>query len=186
MRRHRASALVLLAAAVTLPRAAPAQERPTFYVERVSSAIADDEKIGQRRMGVFCIPSGALRWKDVLPSRSLDEREVVEDALEDAGLRVSSESGRPGGTARIKGSVTAANFRVCAKLGAFRDAAVVGDVALDVEWRVRRRDDSDAAKLTSHVARHLASKATIGSAYRDLLTDAARDLAGKLKGVPAN
>ena len=174
--------------AAALAHIAPAEEtaKPVYLVERVGTIIADDEKIGVRRMGAFCLPTGALHWKDIVPSRTMDQREVVEDALEDAGLPLADTvaPGRAARLRRIKGSVTTADFRVCAKLGAFRDAAVVGDVALDVEWRVQGPAEGEAVRWTSHVTRHLTAKTTLGTAYRDLLTDAARDLAEKLKARP--
>ena len=180
MRRVAFMAGLLAAASPTWP---DEPRHAIYYVERVSTVITDDEKIGVRRMGVFCLPAGALHWKDILPSRNLDQREIVEDALEDAGLPLSDELSRAGGAYRIKGAVTAADFRVCAKLGALRDAAVVGDVALDVEWRLQRPGGEGASRIASHVSRHLEAKATLGTAYRDLLTDAAKDLAGKLKAT---
>lgn len=185
MRRTAAAALLALACTSAARAAGPA---PIYAVTRISSAIDDGEKVGSKRAGLMCLPQGVVHWGDVATGGSLDQREIVQDALEDAGVAVTplGEVGGGGERAhlRVRGTVRTAAFRLCAKRFGLGDAKTYsGDVAIEMEWRVEDRASGGMeATHLSKVLRHVdeAHAASVGALYRALLRDSARDLAGWL------
>ena len=176
------AAVLILSTWGTVALAAPGA-RPIYAVVRVGSALADEDKVGVRRAGLACLPNGPIRWSDIATGGVMDQREIVQDALEDAGLPVTplgSTGDRAGPPAlRLRATVRTADFRLCARhyLGDAR--AFSGDVALDIEWRVESAVDGSEVPHSSHVTRHIEAEraASLGSIYRQSLGDAARDVA---------
>jgi hypothetical protein len=188
--RSAARAMCLVAATGGAAAIAAPGDRPIYAVVRVGSALAGEDRIGAKRAGLMCLPNGVLRWGDVATGGAMDQREVVQDALEDAGLPVTPlgttdrASGRP--ALRLRASIRAAGFNLCARhyLGDAR--AYSGDVALEIEWRVESTDGSEVPHI-SNVSRHIdeSHAGSIGSIYKHLLDDAAVDAAHWLL-APAN
>jgi hypothetical protein len=187
----RLAALVLAGAVTALPAGADVPSAPIYAVVRMSTELSDDDVVGHRRAGLICAPAGAIRWADIGAKSSTDQRETVQDVLEDAGIAVTPfgevSPGRPAETARrIRGAVTAATFKLCARHWAIGDAnALSGDAAIDIDWRIEGR-----AGIELHHSAHLqhaidpAHAASLGAIYRALLKDAARDLATWLQAQP--
>ena len=178
----RTAAALVLSTWGTVAPAAPGA-RAVYAVVRVGSALADEDRVGARRAGLVCLPDGPIRWRDIATGGVMDQREIVQDALEDAGLPVTplgslgDRAGRP--ALRLRATVRTADFRVCARHYPGDARAFSGDVALDVEWRVESAADDGEVPHLSHVTRHVdASRAaSLGSLYRQSLGDAARDVA---------
>jgi hypothetical protein len=169
---------------------APAADGPVYAITRVSSSLTDDDLVGSKRAGLVCLPNGAIRWRDVGTGGSMDQREVVQDALEDTGLAVTPLGFSSNGSAahpvlHLRATVKAAAFRLCAKhyLGDAR--ALSGDAALELEWRVEALDGSEVSHV-SKISRHIdeSHAASLAGIYRQLLSDAAVDAAGWLRTSP--
>lgn len=172
--------------------AALADPPDTIYsVVRIGSALGDDDKVGSRRAGLMCLPQGVLRWSDLASAGSMDQREAVQDVLEDAGLAVTplgeaSETGVRGRRhLRVRGTVIAAAFSLCAKhWGLGNGKALSGDTGLDIEWRAESLASDDLPrKHVSRVTRRIGGDhaASVTAIYRVLLKDAALDLARWLR-----
>lgn len=176
-------------ALLALGAAAPAAARTVYTVVRVGSDLTGEQIVGVRRAGLACLPAGKLRWAQVDAGTNTDQREAVQDALEDADLPVvpfGEYSGERGDaeTPRLRGVVKAAAFDLCAKHWLGDANALSGEARLDVEWRIESRAQAGVAQRhLSHVARTIGSHqaAPLASIYRLLLQDAARDLAGWLQ-----
>ena len=141
--------------------------------------MADEQIVGSRRAGLMCLPLGSIRWSDVATGTGMDQREAVQDVLEDEGVTVAPLAESAGSTLRIRGSVTTADFRLCARRWALGDAkALSGDAQLSMEWRIEGRADPSAKHLSA-VSVHIDPKhaASTGAIYRLLLKAAAQDLA---------
>jgi hypothetical protein len=155
---------------------------PLYAVIRVGSSLADEDRIGVKRAGLACLPNGVIRWGDVATGGNMDQREAVQDALEDAGLPVTplglSDDNDRRPALRLRAMVRAADFRVCARHYLGDAKAYSGDVALDIEWRIEGGDGGEVPHV-SRVTRHIEGDraASLGSIYRQLLGDAARDIA---------
>lgn len=147
------------------PVSAASDGKPIYAITRVGSAITDDDLVGSKRAGMVCLPSGPIRWRDVGTGGSLDQREVVQDALEDAGLAITPLGSFGGGTAG--------------------HPALSGDAALEIEWRLEALDGSEVShvsKVSRHVDEHHAASLT--GIYRQLLADSAVDVAAWLRAAP--
>jgi hypothetical protein len=162
---------------------AAADKGPIYAITRVGSALTDEDMVGARRAGLFCLPDGGIRWSDVATGGSMDQREVVQDALEDAGLAMTPLGSFTGGVSghpalRLRGTIRAAAFRLCAKNYLLNARMLSGDSALEIEWRVESTDGTETSHV-SKVSRHLDDKhpAALASIYRRLLADSAGDLA---------
>lgn len=169
---------------------AAASDGPIYAITRVGSALTDDDLVGSKRAGLMCLPNGAIRWGDVGTGGSMDQREVVQDALEDAGLAMTPLGSFGGGTAghpalHLRATVRAAAFRLCAKHYVGDARALSGDAALELEWRVEGLDGSEASHV-SQVSRHIDEHhaASLAGIYRQLLGDAAVDVVGWLRASP--
>lgn len=182
----------LLAATGVAAAAAPAA-KPVYAITRVGSSLGDDEVVGAKRAGLACLPNGAIRWGDVATGGTMDQREIVQDAAEDAGLPVTPLGMIRDGGARsvlnLRGAIRAASFSLCARgwgfggIGGVGDRArMSGDATLSVEWRVEDQAGGGAATYVSHSAAHLDAHhaASLGAIYRGLLADAARDVTRRL------
>ena len=157
-----------------------------YVVERLGDSIGADDSIGPKRAGLMCLPNGHIRWRDLMPGERADRRDIVEDALEDAGLPIVS--GAPSATRRqfrVRGLVTEASASLCARQQLIGDkAALSGTAHVTIEWRVE--DVADPVSSRRHVStitrsiagKDAASASTIG---RALVSEAARDLAGWLE-----
>lgn len=174
---------LILSAWGTAALAAPA-DPPIYAVIRVGSVLSDEDRIGVKRAGLLCMPNGAIQWGEVSTGGTMDKREIVQDALEDAGLPVTPlgavevRDRRP--VLRLRATVRAANFSLCARHWGMGDAkALSGDVALEIEWRVESAANGSEIPHVSRVTRHIeeARAASLGAIYRQLLGDAARDAA---------
>ena len=169
-------------AVALLLSAAPAFAADHVYVvERIGDRIAPDSEIGKKRVGLACLPNGRVKWSDIGFGGPTDRRELVQDALEDAGLPIATLSG---GTPlkrqiRLRGVMTEASVDLCAK-NAFRLSALSGTARLVVEWR-GEVVDGDAPPL-----RHISTieqkfdgpkGASLGAIGRTLIEEATRDLA---------
>lgn len=180
---------------LTLPVQAPSapQAAAVYAVARIGSGISDDEIVGQKRAGLMCLPNGSIRWSDVTVGTSMDQREIVQDVLEDEGVAVTPlgefvASNSAGRVLRLRGSVRSASFSLCARHWGTGDArALSGDTRLEIEWRAESRDDAAVEQRhVSTVTRRAdgAHAAPLGAIYRALLKDAARDLAQWLIAPP--
>jgi hypothetical protein len=162
--------------------AVAAPDHPIYSVVRVGSVLADEDKVGAKRAGLMCLPNGVIRWSDVATGGAMDQREIVQDALEDAGLPVTPlgsydiRSGHP--ALRLRATVRMAKLDLCARHFIGDAKALSGDIALDIEWRVESADGSEVPHI-SHVTRHIEpdQAASLGSIYRKALGDAAGDVA---------
>lgn len=179
--------LALVSGAWVGPATAASDGRPLYAITRVGSALADDDLVGSSRAGLVCLPNRAIRWGDVGTGGSMDQREVVQDALEDAGLAMTPLGSFGGGTAahpalRLRATVRAAAFRLCAKHYVGDARALSGDAALELEWRVEGLDGSEVAHV-SKVGRHIDERhaASLAGIYRQLLGDSAIDAATWLR-----
>jgi hypothetical protein len=173
---------VIAGLAGAVQAAAPA---PPYTIARMGSAIDAAEIVGTRRAGTLCLPDGSLRWSDVADAGTMDQRELAEDAFEDAGVPVTPLGTGPERATRLRGTVRAAHFSMCARrwLGG-GSKALSGDATLTVEWRAETMDGAPPASHVSTVSRRIDAQhaAPAGAIYRLLLGDAARDAAGWLKG----
>lgn len=156
----------------------------TYAPQQVGTTIAASEPVGHVRAGLLCLPKGMLRWRDVGIAERLDQRQIVGDALDGAGLSVAEFS--RGGGRRVRGTVTRAGFDLCARewgLGGGADR-LSGKAALEVSWRVEATeggggDLTHVSRVERTIARDGAE--SVAAIYRDLLGDAARELAAWLK-----
>lgn len=159
-----------------------------YVVDRIRDLISEDEKVGTRKAGLMCLPNGSLRWKDVSTGANIDQREIVQDVLEDRGLRVAS-LGAPGPTrrqVRLRGILKAADFTLCARDWLGDHNALSGNARLEIEWRAEEVNGAEAdlrhvSAIRRHFDRHDA--ASLGAIYRLLLEEAAKDLADWLPTV---
>lgn len=176
------TAIACLTAAVQAP-ALPA--RP-YTIARMGSAIDGAEPIGTRRAGALCLPNGVIRWSEVADVTAMDQRELVEDVFEDAAIAVTPLGTGPQHEARLRGTVRAAHFSMCARhwLGG-GSKSLSGDATLSVEWRLENTDGTPAITHISEVSRQFDTMhaAPLGALYRTMLGDAAKDAAGWVKGL---
>ena len=162
--------------------AAPA---PLYAIARIGSAIDGAEPVGSRRAGALCLPDGRIRWSDVAGVTSMDQRELVEDAFEDAGVAVTPLGVGSDHAARLRGTVRSARFSLCARRWLGGGAtALSGDATVRVEWRLEAADGAPVVTHASEISRRIepGQAAPLGTIYRLLLGDAARDAAAWLKG----
>ncbi len=159
-----------------------------YVVERLGDGIGADDSIGPKRAGLICLPSGHIRWRDLVPGERADRREIVQDALEDAGLPIlSTASASTRRQFRIRGLVTEASANLCARQQLLGDsAALSGTARLTIEWRIEDvADPGTSRRHVSAVDRKIAAgnAASAGTIGRALIGDAARDLAEWLKST---
>jgi hypothetical protein len=181
----------LVLAAAALPAASPPPAR-VYAVVRVGSVLDPAAVVGRKRAGALCLPNGAIRWSDVAAGTATDQRELVQDALEDAGVAVTpfGEAQDRRGTARLRATVQAARFDLCARRWGLGDGkAMSGEAGITVEWRVE--DGVAPPRVHRSVVSQTvpaSAGAPVGALYRALLGQAARDAAGWLAAasdVPA-
>jgi hypothetical protein len=161
---------------------------PLYAIVRMGSEISDKAAVGVKRAGLACWTSGIIHWKDVGPGKNMEQREIVQDVLEDEDIRVTplGEYDGPAGqkeALRIRGRVMSAAFRLCARhwLGS---NAMSGDAALEVEWRLESRAAAGLERI--HLSRIKlkiddSDAEPVDGLYRLLLQHAAKDLADWLK-----
>ncbi len=170
-----------LLGAVPLGAAVPPDGHvPVYLVRQVEATIADDERVGARRIGLLCVPGGkTLLWKTIAVDGEEKEREIVRGALEDAGLRVASYL--RGGETVVTGVIDTAGFALCERIPG--SGALSGDAAMEVTWRIEAADDNaPPSRWASRIRLHLdkAEAASPGAIYGRLLGEAANDLARHL------
>lgn len=164
--------------------AQPPAQRPRLYtVARIGSAIDDAQTVGAKRAGMMCLPNGVIHWGDVFSGTQMDQREVVQDVVEDAGLTVTPLGNAPDRAFRLRGTVRTAAFDLCARAWLGNARALSGTVTLGIEWRL---EDPTGGPVVSHVStitRTIAGRqaAPLGAIYRTTLAEAARDAAAWLK-----
>ncbi len=181
MRPKTMTAIAALAAAVQAAALPP----PPYAIARMGSAIDAAERVGTKRAGTMCLPNGSIRWGDVAGLSAMDQREIVEDAFEDAGVAVTPLGIGADHAARLRGTVRAAHFSMCARHWlAGGSKALSGAAMMSVEWRLEAADGAPVVAHASDIAREIDAShaAPLGAIYRLLLGDAARDAAAWLKG----
>lgn len=181
--------VLAVALCVTPPLlAAPEPVRPVYIVERIGTLLADDAPVGFARAGLLCAPNRSLKWKDVTAGGAIQQREIVQEALDDAGLQTSTlvlKTGQRRGTERrVVGEISDAHFGLCDRhWGLGRTHALSGEATLSVKWRIETPDGSAAPfRYTSQTKQAIApaDAAALGTIYQRLLTSAATDLAQQL------
>lgn len=178
--------MIGIAVGLALAAAAPADR--VYAIERIGDRIAPDTEIGKKRAGLACLPNGRVRWSDIGSAGASDRRELVQDALEDAGLPITTLSG---GTPlkrqiRLRGIVTDAAVDLCAKNMLGRPTALSGTARLVMEWRGENGDDLPLRHISTIERKFEGPKAaSLGTIGRTLIEEATRDLAQWLQaGAP--
>ncbi|UAK24315.1 hypothetical protein [Sphingomonas nostoxanthinifaciens] len=165
--------------------AAAASPTPTVYaITRIGSDLAADQVVGVKRAGMMCMRNGVIRWSDLAAGHAMDQREAVQDALEDADIAVTplgeSAAADSKRVLRLRGVVRAASANLCARHWLGDSKALSGEIGVTIEWRAESRATATVERRHESVitrtidAQHAAPAAAL---YRALLGDAARDLA---------
>jgi hypothetical protein len=172
-------------------QAQPAASSVRIYiVERIGSELSSDARVGVSRAGLLCAPDRRLAWKDVGAGPVTQQKEIVQDALDRAGLRtamVLPTGARRHDARRISGVIEQAHFALCDRHWALSRAhALSGEASIVLHWRLELPDGSaPPQRFRSSVTRTIApaEAASIGTIYEMLLDAAAEDLARQLSAA---
>ena len=120
-------------------------------------ALLADDVIGTRRSGVFCLPSGTVKWRDAKADRA-DAIDVVraELAANDSTPAATSGQGEPDPTSYlIRGEITKLELSPCVPPGGMgrifnRSHRIKGSGTMTTTWQV---DDPDHRVATRVLVR---------------------------------